>query len=153
MKKLVFALIAALSVALTGCSAFESEPIEPNIIGTGNLQYEAKSGTWFVVVDSTQYTVANVTIPDHNPRAVGKTQNIEPVEGMSVTVFTSPRMKGVQAVTGKQSIEQIEELYHSSASAMGIILVFCIVFGLVLLCLKAVATPRTKEVPVVNADV
>jgi hypothetical protein len=58
MKKLVFALIAALSVALTSCSWFDSEPIEPKIIGTGNLQYEAKSGTWFVVVDSTQYTVA-----------------------------------------------------------------------------------------------
>ena len=80
MKKLVFALIAALSVALTGCSAFDSEPIEPKIIGTDNLQYEAKSGTWFVVVDSTQYTVATVTILDRNPRSYGKTQDVEPVE-------------------------------------------------------------------------
>ena len=146
-------LIAVLSVALTGCSWFDSKPIEPKIIGTGNLQYEVKSGTWFVVVDSTQYTVTDVTVRNPDKYAFIITQNVKPVEGMSVTVFTSPRMKGVQAVTGKQSIEQIEELYHSSASAMGIILVFCIVFGLVLLCLKAIATPRTKEVPVVNADV
>lgn len=148
MKKLVFALIAALSVALTGCSAFDSEPIEPKIIGTGNLQYEAKSGTWFVVVDSTQYTVANVTIPDRNPRSLGNTQSIEPVEGMLVTIFTSPRKTGVQAVTGKQSVEQIEELYHTN-STVGVILL-----GLLLLCVLGIgALPRTKKVPVVNADV
>ncbi|MBR6355220.1 MAG: hypothetical protein IKR92_00050 [Alphaproteobacteria bacterium] len=147
MKKLVFALIAALSVALTGCSAFESEPIEPNIIGTGNLQYEAKSGTWFVVVDSTQYTVATVTILDNNPHSYGKTQNVEPVEGMLVTVFTSPRMNGIQAVTGRQSIEQIEELYHTDETGV------VVVFGLLLLCVLGIAIPNTKKVPVVNADV
>lgn len=147
MKKLVFALIAALSVALTGCSAFESEPIEPNIIGTGNLQYEAKSGTWFVVIDSTQYTVATVTILDNNPHSYGKTQNVEPVEGMLVTVFTSPRMNGIQAVTGRQSIEQIEELYHTDET------VVVVVFGLLLLCVLGIAIPNTKKVPVVNADV
>lgn len=148
MRKLVFMLIAALSVALTGCSAFDSEPIEPKIIGTGNLQYEAKSGTWFVVVDSTQYTVANVTIPDRNPRSLGNTQSIEPVEGMLVTIFTSPRKTGVQAVTGKQSVEQIEELYHTN-STVGVILL-----GLLLLCVLGIgALPRTKKVPVVNADV
>ena len=148
MRKLVFALIAALSVALTGCSAFESEPIEPKIIGTGNLQYEAKSGTWFVVVDSTQYTVATVTILDNNPHSYGKTQNVEPVEGMLVTVFTSPRMNGIQAVTGRQSIEQIEELYHTDET------VVVVVFGLLLLCVLGIALlPRTKKVDVVNADV
>ena len=148
MKKLVFALIAALSVALTSCSAFESDPIEPKIIGTGNLQYEAKSGTWFVVIDSTQYTVATVTILDNNPHSYGKTQNVEPVEGMLVTVFTSPRMNGIQAVSGRQSIEQIEELYHTDET------VVVVVFGLLLLCVLGIALlPRTKKVPVVNADV
>ena len=148
MKKLVFALIAALSVALTGCSAFDSEPIEPKIIGTGNLQYEAKSGTWFVVIDSTQYTVATVTILDRNPRSYGKTQDVEPVEGMLVTVFTSPRMNGIQAVTGKQSVEQIEELYYTNSTTGAVLL------GLLLLCVLGIALiPNTKKVPVVNADV
>ena len=148
MKKLVFALIAALSVALTGCSAFESEPIEPKIIGTGNLQYEAKSGTWFVVVDSTQYTVATVTILDNNPHSYGKTQNVEPVEGMLVTVFTSPRMNGIQAVTGEQSVEQIEELYNTDET------VVVVVFGLLLLCVLGIALlPGTKKVDVVHTDV
>lgn len=130
MKKLVFALIAALSVALTGCSAFDSEPIEPKIIGTGNLQYETKSGTWFVVVDSTQYTVANVTILDHNPRSYGKTQNVDPVEGMLVTIFTSPRKTGVQAVIGHQSVEQIENLYHRNYTVLIVLAV--ILLGIIL---------------------
>ena len=140
MRKLIFMLIAALSVALTSCSVFDSEPIKPNIIGTGNLQYEAKSDTWFVFVDSTQYTVANVTILDQNPRSFNKTQNIEPVEGMLVTVFTSPRRIGVQAVTGKQSVEQIEELYHTNNTGM------VIVFGAIILCLIGIA------LSVVNTD-
>ena len=148
MKKLVFMLIAALSVALTGCSAFDSEPIEPRIIGTGNLQYEAKSGTWFVVVDSSQYTVTTVTVPNYIPRSYGKTQNVEPVEGMLVTIFTSPRKTGVQAVTGKQSVEQIEELYHTNSTTS------VILFALLLFCILGIALlPRTKKVPVVNADV
>lgn len=147
MKKLVFALIAALSVALTGCSAFDSEPIEPKIIGTGNLQYEAKSGTWFVIVDSTQYTVANVTIPDHNPRSFSKTQNVEPVEGMLVTVFTSQRMNGIQAVTGRQSAEQIEELYHTNSTGM------VIVFGIIILGLTGITLLSTKKASAINTDV
>lgn len=142
MKKLVFMLIAALSVALTGCSVFDSNPVEPNIIGTGNLQYEAKSGTWFVVVDSTQYTVTDVTVRNPDKYAFSITQNVKPVEGMLVTIFTSSRMKGIQAVTDKQSIKQIEELYHSSGSASEIILVSCIVFGFVLLCLMIIKLMR-----------
>ena len=148
MKKLFFMLIIMLSMILTSCSWFDSNPIEPNIIGSGNLQYEMKSGTWFVVVDSTQYTVATVTILDNNPHSYGKTQDVEPVDGMLVTVFTSPRMTGVQAVAGNQSVEQIEELYHRNSTS-GVILL-----GLLLLCVLGIALiPNTKKVPVVNADV
>ena len=141
------------SMILTSCSAFDSDPIEPNIIGSGNLHYEAKSGTWFVVVASTRYTVANVSIPDPEPYVMRKIRSIEPVDGMLVTVFTSPHMKGIQGIVGKQSIKQIEELYRSTASEMRIVFIFfiCIAFGLV--CIMAIATPRTEEVPVVNADV
>ena len=134
MKKFVFMLIAMFSVVVTACSTFDSDPIEPKIIGTGNLQYEAKTGTWFVVIDSTQYTITNVTIPNHNPRT-GHTQDINPVEGMLVTVFTSHRMKGLQAVTGEQSIKQIEEFYHTNATGV------VVVFGILLFCYAVYATP------------
>lgn len=133
MRKLIFVLIAALSVALTGCSFFESAPIEPNIIGSGVVNLDDKSGTYFVAIDSMQYTVANVTIPDYNPRSLSKTQNIEPVEGMLVTIFTSRTNVGVQAVTNKQSVEQIEELYHTNDAGT------VMVFVLIILCVLGIA--------------
>lgn len=147
MKKLIFMLIAVLGMTLVGCSWFDSDPIEPNIIGTGNLQYEAKSSTWFVVIDSTQYTVARITIPESNPRSAGKTQSIKPVEGMLVTVFTSTHLEGVQAVTGEQSVEQIEELYRTNSTLV------LVLFGVFLLCVMGVVSRKNEEVPVVNADV
>ena len=125
MKKFVFMLIAMFSVVVTACSTLDSDPIEPKIIGTGNLQYEAKTGTWFVVIDSTQYTITSVTIPGHNPRTIGHT-DINPVEGMLVTVFTSHSMKGLQAVTGEQSVKQIEEFYHTNYTGL------LVVFGILL---------------------
>ena len=138
MKKIVFMLIAAFSVMLTSCSAFDSEPIEPKIIGYSNLQYEAKTDTWFVEVDSTQYTIISVTIPDNSPRTLGNTQEMKPVEGMLVTVFTSHRMNGLQAVTGEQSVKQIEEFYHTNDTGV------FVVFGILLLCVIGIAIPWKK---------
>ena len=113
MKKFVlFLLIATLGVALTSCSWFDSAPVNPKIIGIGNLEYDSKSGLLFAVIDSTQYTVAKVTIPDHNVRSFSVTQDIQPVDGMQVTVFTYSLESGIQAVAGNQSVEEIEELYH-----------------------------------------
>ena len=139
MKKFVFMLIAAFSVMLTACSAFDSKPIEPKIIGTGNLQYEAKTDTWFVVIDSTQYTITSVTIPEHSPRTIGHTQDINPVEGMLVTVFTSHSMKGLQAVTGKQSVNEIEEFYHTNYTGI------LVVFGILSLCIIGFGFPSWKK--------
>lgn len=144
MKKIVFMLIAMFGVVLTACSAFDSKLIEPKIIGTGNLQYEAKSGTWFVVIDSTQYTIACVTMPDHNPRTSSNTQDIDPVEGMLVTVFTSQSMKGPQAVIGRQSVEQIEELYHTNSTG------FYVVFGVLMLCVIGLTLPWKKQSPYIR---
>ncbi len=146
MKKLVFVLMAALSVALTGCSWFDSKPIEPHILGTANLQYETKSGTWYVVIDSAQYTVANVTIREQNPRSIGKTQDIAPVDGMLVTVFTSPKMTGIKAVVGEQSVDDIEELYRTNDA--GVIMVF----GLLLLCVIGVSCHKNGEIQDTEAD-
>ena len=41
---------------------------------------------------------------------------------MLVTVFTSHSMKGLQAVTGEQSVKQIEEFYHTNYT--GVLVVF-----------------------------
>jgi hypothetical protein len=142
MKKLVFLLITALGVTLTGCSNFNSDPVEPEILGIGNLQYDAQSELWFVVIDSTQYNIVDVTIPSHNPRSYSVTQSIEPVEGMLVTAFTSPHMKGIQVVAGIQSVEQIEKLYRVNSK---LALILC---GLLLLCVMGIsALPKAKQIP------
>lgn len=146
MKKLILGLIAALSVVLTGCSAFDSEPVEPKIIGSGNVQYDAVEGIWFTEIGTTRYALTKVTIPANNSRKIGKTQDVEPVEGMVVTLFTSPRKNGIQAVTGQQSVEQIEELYRTNSTVAVILL------SLLLLCVLGIALPNTKKIPVVHAD-
>lgn len=146
MKRLFLVLIALFCAALAGCSWFDSDPIEPKIIGTGNLQYDADNNLWSVVIDSTQYTITKVTIRDHNPRSMGTTQSVSPVEGMLVTAFTSPKMDGVQAVTGTQSVEDIEELYRTNDTSA------LILFGLLLLCVIGVASRQTEKIPEVKAD-
>ena len=79
-----------------------------------------------------------MTIPEKSPREIGSTQEMEPVYGMLVTIFTSQNMTGIQAVTGEQSIEQIEELYHTNCTG-GVIL--C---GFLILSIIMVAIPQKK---------
>lgn len=142
MKKLLFMFIA-LSVMLPSCSWFDSEPINPKIIGTGNIQYNTKSELWYVVVDSSQFTVTQVTIRDNNPHAYGTTQKVSPVEGMLVTIFTSERMLGLQAVTGRQSVEQIEELYYTNDTGVVILLGFLLLC--IVICLTGVSISRKER--------
>lgn len=142
MKKLLFMFIA-LSVMLPSCSWFDSEPINPKIIGTGNIQYNTKSELWYVVVDSSQFTVTRVTIRDNNPHTYGTTKDVSPVEGMLVTIFTSERMLGLQAVTGRQSVEQIEELYYTNDTGVVIILGFLLLC--IVMCLTGVSISRKER--------
>ena len=129
-------LIAILSI--TSCSWFDSDPIEPNILGVGNLQ-QGVGCVWFVVIDTSQYTVSNVTIPDNNLRSFSKTQVIDPVEGMLVTIFTSPRKAGVQAVVGRQSAEEIEGLYHTNSTS------WVTSIAIIALCVVLMAIPPRRK--------
>ena len=142
MKKLSLMFIA-LSVMLTSCSWFDSESINPKIIGTGSIQYDTTRELWYVVIDSAQYTITRVTIPDNNPRTLGPTQGIEPVEGMLVTIFTSECMLGVQAVAGNQSVQQIEELYHTNDT--GFVIILGLVFIVSIMALVSDFSKKTKK--------
>lgn len=96
-------LMLTLSVALTGCARwFDSKPINPDIIGTSELQYDSKSQLCYVCIDSMQYIVTKV---------VSSAQTLRPIEGMCVTVFTTHAYSGIQAVLGKVSGDEIEKLY------------------------------------------
>lgn len=114
MKKLIFALIAALSVTLTSCSRFGIKPLNPKIIGTADLQYSAQNGQYFAVIDSVKYTLTPADVYADNPHSVSALYEIFPVEGMTITVFKADGFKGLKAVLNKQDAVQIEEMYRQN---------------------------------------
>jgi hypothetical protein len=117
MKKLVlFMLIATLGVALTSCSCFDSQPVNPQIIGYGYLQYDAEKDLHYVTIDSVSFIIDEVTIPDSNTRTASVTQDIDAVDGMAVTIFTYSRSEDIKAVAGNQTVEEIEDLYRENYS-------------------------------------
>ncbi len=143
MKKLVFALIAALSVALTGCSSFESDPIEPNIIGTTFLQEE--KGLIFAEFDSVRYAPTIIYIGKKVGRD-GIEAKIEPIAGMQVTAFTSNMHQKPVFFAGQVTADQIEKYYHRDFTAL--IILAIIIIGLMLMCIiiPAVNGKRTAKV-------
>ena len=131
-------LLPFVGILLTGCSAFDSAPIEPEILGVGYMHYDKKSNKGVVVIDSTLYIVTEVTVADDNPYTLGVTQNMKTVDGMLVTVFTSSNLCGIQAVTGLQTVQQIEEIYHQNYTiALVVFFLFLVcVIGTVFICNK-----------------
>lgn len=146
MKKLVFVLIAALSVALTGCSYFESDPIEPKIIGTTFLQEE--KGLIFAEFDSVRYAPTVIYVG----KKVGRDAidaRIEPIVGMQVTAFTSNIHQKPVFFAGQVTVEQVENYYHKDFTALVILSSICI--GLLLLCIIITAVSNKRGNKVVNA--
>ncbi len=127
MKKIVFMLIAALGVALVGCSCFDSEPLEPEIIGSG--QIAADEGVYYVEIGSTRYAVKKVYTGE---RKLGYTK-IKPVVGMPVTAVElhncSYRLEGNRTyfMLGEWNKAQIEATFHTNYSFItffGILIIF-----------------------------
>ena len=114
MKKLIFALIAALSVTLTSCSYFGAKPLNPKIIGTATLQYSAQDGQYFAVIDSVKYTLTPADVLTNNPHSLSALYEIIPVEGMLITVFKADGFNGFKAVIDRQNEVQIEEMYRQN---------------------------------------
>ena len=133
MKKLLF-LLAAFLVLFTNCTAFDSDPVEPNIIGVGNLQYDVTNDIYYVQIDTISYTVEAITVPDRNPRSYSATQKISPVEGARVTIFNCKGNKRIRAVQGAQTVEQIEALYHENYTFLYALMavVFILIIGLII---------------------
>lgn len=129
MNKLkLLLLMTIVLVTCVSCSWFVSDPVKPKILGVVNLHYDAKSDLCYATVDTIQYTVATVTIPDRNPRSYSKTQKLQPVDGMKVTIFTSPRFTGIQAVLGEQDVDEIEALYRENHIGLVILFVLMVAF-------------------------
>jgi len=140
MKKLVFALIAALSVALTSCSWFDSYPIKPKIIGTTFLQEE--KGLVFAEFDSVRYAPTIVYTSEKVSRddMDGK---VKPIVGMQVTVFTSDIHQEPVFFAGQVTVEQIEKYYHKNFSYVIGLVIFIILFCI---CVIGICHPAKKQV-------
>ncbi|MBO6281987.1 MAG: hypothetical protein J6N49_05615 [Alphaproteobacteria bacterium] len=149
MKKSVFVLIAALSIALTGCTTFDSDPIEPKIIGTTFLQEE--KGLIFAEFDSVRYAPTIIYTGEKIGRD-GIDGTIKPIAGMQVTVFTSNIHKEPVFFAGRTTVEQIEKYYQRNLTFV-IILVAVIVCFLFITVIQAITSKQTIEVGVINADV
>ena len=129
MSKLkLLILMMVVLVTSVSCSCFVSDPVEPKILGVVDLQYDAERDLCYATVDSVQYTVVTVTVPDRNPRSYSKTQKLKPVAGMKVTIFISPKFTGVQAVLGDQDEDEIEAFYRENYIGLVIFFVIIAVF-------------------------
>lgn len=140
-KKLVFVLIAALSAALTACSAFESNPIEPEIIGTTFLQEE--KGLIFAEFDSVRYAPTIIYIGEKVGRE-GLEAKIKPIVGMQVTVFTSNIHQEPVFFAGQVTVAQIEKYYHGNFTFM--IVFLSIIIGLILMCVLVTAAGKKQGI-------
>lgn len=77
---------------------------------------------------------------------LGNTQSLEPVKGMPVTLFVAKGSNTVNVVIGEQSVEEIEELYHTNSTG-GIILLCVFIAGI----LAIIFYPKEK-VKIIHAD-
>jgi hypothetical protein len=130
MKKIII-FAAAVIVAIAFCSC-KSQPVEPDIIGSGTVQYAQKSDTYYVVIDSTSYPVESVMVPKQKPETNDRYDEIDPIEGMNVTIFTSKNYKGLHVMYGSnQTSEQIETLYLKDLTGKAIGGIFMVILLLI----------------------
>ena len=125
MKKLLF--FAAFLIAALMFSSCKSNPVEPNIIGTGIVQSVPEGDAFYVEVDGQYYPIETVTVLKQKASDGKRWEKVAPVKGVEVTIFTSVSQKGTQAVLGEQNTEQIEELYFNDYTANVMFLIFLMV--------------------------
>lgn len=110
MKKIIiFAVVIFAAIAFTSC---KSDPVDPYIIGTGVIKENLEG--YYVTIGMEKWPVTSVTALKVKEREYSRAEEIVPVKGLLVTVFTSDNYAGVQAVLGEQNEEQIEALYYTN---------------------------------------
>lgn len=128
MKKiLIFLLCVVLALLFVGCSAFDSAPINPKILGVEHIQQER--GLIFVEIDSVRYSVTSVFTGKTYPR-IGGYETVEPVDGMLVTVanFGSHEYAGMQFMLGEWNEAQIEDVFRRNYTFGVVLLAMMLIF-------------------------
>ena len=109
MKRII--VFAAFIIAATAFTACQNKTVDPYIIGTGVVKKNLKG--YYVTVGMEKWQITSITALKVKDAPHSRAEEIVPVEGLVVTVFTSDNYPGVQAVLGEQNQEQIEALYHA----------------------------------------
>ncbi len=79
-----------LFIALFWTRYYDFPVPEPNVIGTGTVQYDGESATYFVEIDQARYRITDIKQRSQlNPSVV--------------TVYTLPYEKGNKAIEGKKN--------------------------------------------------
>ena len=120
-------LIATLGVALTGCSCFDSKPVNPQIIGFGRLGYDSQEDFHFVATDSMFYVIDDLTIYENSLRGYSVVKSQPSLEGVQVTMFTCDARPGIQAIPFSPTVQEIEDLYHENYTIL--VIFACLVFA------------------------
>ena len=130
MKRIII-FVAFIVAAIAFCSC-KSQPVEPNIIGTGIVQSTPESDAFYVELDGNYYPIESVTVLKRKPTDSNRWEKVAPVKGVEVTIFSSVRYKGIQAVLGKQTSDQIEELYFNDNTTNVLFFIFLMVLALLI---------------------
>lgn len=132
MKKIIVVLFVALGAALASCSCFDSTPIEPEIIGMGNICQSAD--VFYVEVDSVRYFVGQVYTGKRDVQYGGHAK-VKPEVGMLVTVAYFQNSgayggRGIHFMQGEWSAQAIEKAYHENYT-----LSIVVGIGLIVICI------------------
>ena len=145
MKK--FIIFLTIAVAICVLNSCQSDPINPQIIGTTHLKTE--KGIIFAEFDSMRYVPQTVYTGEIEGRD-GIRTTVKPVDGMLVTVFTSKIHRKAVFFVGEVTAKEIEAYYHRDWS---ILTAFGVIILIVAICavLEAAFSRQTIEIGVINA--
>ena len=130
MKKLLYLLAVLAVIVFNAC---KSEPIAPNIIGTGIVHEDQKTGHFYVPIGSMTYTIDHIYSSSYRPD--DGPVKMAPREGLEVTIFTTPDNDNVRAVIGKQNEQQIVATMDNHVDWGGMMLIFAAYVGTIILLL------------------
>ena len=120
----------ALAVISAGYHWFDSEPVEPEILGTGYL-HEHDNGMFTVQIASGMYFVSDVYFSVSEDVLPSR---CKPIDGALVTVanFTNAECyegQGINFFLGRWNEEQIEKAFYTNGFMGAVMLLFLIFFA------------------------
>lgn len=108
MKKIIiFAVVFITALTFGSC-----KKANPDVIGVGYIWWSSPDKAYCVRVGAEAYPINTVILPDGKWNKFVETQDLSSLQGSKVTIFTSQKHTGSQAILGTQTEEDIVALYR-----------------------------------------